>query len=726
MELPIKHKRGTTIPTAGDLVVGEIAINTATGVCYTKTDGGVVVEITSDLGNYVSKDGAVMNVGANIVFSHTANEINIGDGVIEVLSNSHPERVSLFENRIEVSNGPSTTKILPTGILFPDSTFLNTSALANVVYDYDPRIIALNTSFIPQQGYSTVTYPLTYFDGFVGADVTIDITINSPLGYYDNWTVTLDNNLGVGTVITNTAFKAVTLGCQAATMQDAMNILDSGVGAPDAWYVLGSGSPYASSSVLATLVSVAGIPTDLTTDPSMKFLFREELLSELSRLARNANTTDAVLSVNANGTVGFNTNYATLSSLSGYALKSGATFTGKVNLTSVAGVAGLNLGVGGTTTASTVAGDVWLPTGSTLLHYRDATGVQRNLAGQNLTNTFSSPQIVQTANASPALRVTQTGTGHSLVVEDNTNPDTTAFIINNVGAVGIQKDPATWTHISGTALDVTGRAMFIPINANSPSLNVGSTACNSAPTNASAGDVWITNAASPKLAFQTGGVNYYCVVANQFNTFTGQVAISGSSATNPQLLITQTGAGNALVVEDAASPDTNSFVVNAAGNVGIGVSPVAGAWTPAQKLEVVGYATADTAPINDSSTKLATTAYVRSNVDATVSTVWSYTTGLEILNTLRPNNIVRLAGNTNLPPGVTAAPIAIRLDATSNIAIGTQYVFLQTEYDPFEFVPEAGVGLFSHDSKRITGGYQTVCTLIKSGPNEWFLAGNLA
>jgi hypothetical protein len=99
---------------------------------------------------------------------------------------------------------------------------------------------------------------------------------------------------------------------------------------------------------------------------------------------------------------------------------------------------------------------------------------------------------------------------------------------------------------------------------------------------------------------------------------------------------------------------------------------------------------------------------------------------LEIENTQRPNNIVRLAGNSNLPPGVTAAPITIRLDATSNIAIGTQYVFLQTEPDPFEFVPEAGVGLFSLDSKRITGGHQTVCTLIKSGPNEWFLAGNLA
>lgn len=49
MELPIKHKRGTTVPTASDLVVGEIAINTATGLCYTKTGAGNVVAIGLDV-----------------------------------------------------------------------------------------------------------------------------------------------------------------------------------------------------------------------------------------------------------------------------------------------------------------------------------------------------------------------------------------------------------------------------------------------------------------------------------------------------------------------------------------------------------------------------------------------------------------------------------------------------------------------------------------------------
>jgi len=43
----IKQKRGTTDPSASDLVVGELAINTTDGGVFTKTDGGTVVEVGS-------------------------------------------------------------------------------------------------------------------------------------------------------------------------------------------------------------------------------------------------------------------------------------------------------------------------------------------------------------------------------------------------------------------------------------------------------------------------------------------------------------------------------------------------------------------------------------------------------------------------------------------------------------------------------------------------------
>jgi hypothetical protein len=50
------------------------------------------------------------------------------------------------------------------------------------------------------------------------------------------------------------------------------------------------------------------------------------------------------------------------------------------------------------------------------------------------------------------------------------------------------------------------------------------------------------------------------------------VVISGSSA-NDALRITQTGAGNALVVEDDNNPDATRFAISSAGDVGIGTAP---------------------------------------------------------------------------------------------------------------------------------------------------------
>jgi hypothetical protein len=49
------------------------------------------------------------------------------------------------------------------------------------------------------------------------------------------------------------------------------------------------------------------------------------------------------------------------------------------------------------------------------------------------------------------------------------------------------------------------------------------------------------------------------------------VVISGSSSSNA-LRVTQTGSGNALLVEDAANPDGSPFVIDASGNVGIGLT----------------------------------------------------------------------------------------------------------------------------------------------------------
>lgn len=129
----------------------------------------------------------------------------------------------------------------------------------------------------------------------------------------------------------------------------------------------------------------------------------------------------------------------------------------------------------------------------------------------------------------------------------------------------------------------TGKVNLGSIGVGNPSINLGNQ-CDSSPANAVNGDLWISNAASPKLTYRMGNVNYNLPVLNLFNTFTNAQVIDTSN-TIPALRVTQRGTGDALLVEDATTPDTSAFVVNATGEVGIGVAT---GFTSSNKLKVVG------------------------------------------------------------------------------------------------------------------------------------------
>jgi hypothetical protein len=101
--------------------------------------------------------------------------------------------------------------------------------------------------------------------------------------------------------------------------------------------------------------------------------------------------------------------------------------------------------------------------------------------------------------------------------------------------------------------------------------------CDSAPASATNGDLWISNAASPKLTYRTNGINYNLAVLNQFNTFTGQMVINTTSSSTAALRVTQLGTANAIEVEDSTTPDATRFVVDQFGKVGVGVAPDANA-----------------------------------------------------------------------------------------------------------------------------------------------------
>jgi hypothetical protein len=93
-----------------------------------------------------------------------------------------------------------------------------------------------------------------------------------------------------------------------------------------------------------------------------------------------------------------------------------------------------NATTGGYTVTAKVTGmtGVDIPNGKTMLVYNNGTDVV--LAHDN----FSAPVTVNVNSSSDALRVTQTGSGNALIVEDSTNPDATPFVITSdgIGVVG--------------------------------------------------------------------------------------------------------------------------------------------------------------------------------------------------------------------------------------------------------------------------------------------------
>ena len=222
------------------------------------------------------------------------------------------------------------------------------------------------------------------------------------------------------------------------------------------------------------------------------------------------------------------------------------------------------------------------------------------------------------------LRITQTGTGNAFVVEDETNPDSTSFVINSGGSVSIGTTRVfsvggaeTKLNISnGTSgLATTGLTVSTPLIVES---SVTSSIGMLSPDNQLSqiyfgtpsdtfGAVlrWDytnknfnlgTSTTAGKLIFLTGTYDEAARI-NQSGNFgigtsspraklevsgntiiTGDLVVSGITGTtwfsgnssSDLVRVTQTGSGNALVVQDLSNPDGTPFVITNDGSVGIG------------------------------------------------------------------------------------------------------------------------------------------------------------
>jgi len=182
-----------------------------------------------------------------------------------------------------------------------------------------------------------------------------------------------------------------------------------------------------------------------------------------------------------------------------------------------------------------------------------------------------------------------TANGKRLVVEDSAACQKT---IQTPAAQQVLKTDGagnlTWTNgANGTVLgkSTTGIVEFATINSilqvgpidlgSQPLTTTGTISASSvSASSVSGGAITATSITS------TGTANVGSLVTT--GTITATSAVFNVSSSSDAVRITQSGTGQAFVVEDSTNPDASQFVVNNDGNVGIGDS------TPSQKLTVTG------------------------------------------------------------------------------------------------------------------------------------------
>lgn len=184
-------------------------------------------------------------------------------------------------------------------------------------------------------------------------------------------------------------------------------------------------------------------------------------------------------------------------------------------------------------------------------------------AGGNVVEIGTNPSIIDTTTVDTTnLEVT------NIKAKDGT---ASATIANSTGVMTIGSSVLTTTDINGGTIDATTIGGVTPAAGSFTTV----TATTGNITTVDATNVEVTNikakdgTASISLADSTG-----------IATFSKATVVEATDNTNAALRITQLGTGNALLVEDSTNPDATPFVVDQAGQVGIGTN------APSSNLQV--------------------------------------------------------------------------------------------------------------------------------------------
>jgi hypothetical protein len=237
--------------------------------------------------------------------------------------------------------------------------------------------------------------------------------------------------------------------------------------------------------------------------------------------------------------------------------------------------------------------------------------VTASLLAKELAKQPLEPGIVISGSSSgDAVRITQTGSGNALVVEDSTNPDSTPFIIDSSGKCTIGKTTATGTallqifsesdvefRVRKSAENILGSICILQKargTTNSPSAVLngdqigrfvfeghdGISNCEAASIRCHVDGTPETDSVPGRLTFVTTPDGSSSALERMRITNSGNVGIGTDTPTaklsvvdnssSDALRITQTGTGNALLVEDSANPDATPTVIDTTGRVIVG------------------------------------------------------------------------------------------------------------------------------------------------------------
>jgi hypothetical protein len=444
--------------------------------------------------------------------------------------------------------------------LIPGDRYLTTSTTSNSVSNGAKTFtVGTGLSYTTQQDV-TIAYDaahhmhavVTSYNSGTGV-LVVDVQQHTGTGTYTAWTVNVGGTVPVASIVWGDI--TGTLGNQTDLATALNEKLELSGGVLDA-----NATIEASTATQLAVFGGSGLNVELSANPSENSVLGYGGLqvqnfsgtmavtpSGLTFPDSTTQTTAGLSPATAASTYYLQTNpsgFITSASLSGYAQLSGATFTGEVSTpASTTSSAGLSI-LPGTAPTSPNNGEIW-NTGSDIQVRLG--GVTETIAEQSWVSTNYAPKAspaltgnvtITTNSTSPALVITQDGTGDVVQFKDVTSDTTYTFI------------------------DAAGKVSTIPSTTTNAGLNVPHGAGPTTPVN---GDIWTQ--AVGLFAYINGSTRQFATLSDG-NGFSGNNTFSG-----PTLTFGNTTAASTVNIATGATLTATTKAIN------IGTNGVSGSTT---------------------------------------------------------------------------------------------------------------------------------------------------